>query len=353
MIDFEDPNILVSDSQPIPKSPDFAITAWNNWREVANKEIHCRSSDRYLWCDWADPERQHNDGLEDTKKYVQAFRYLPNLLLRCGKISLKPDPYTRKKVFDLFVSSYRTRSLWLDYYLLHDLTALAELKFKPPRKREHTPGKVSAKRLELVKDVWVAAEVYKNPVCQWILSYDSPAQVWFGLSALWLEKQWKEKVTPGATPTKGNWYEKRHDVVDLMSSSYRGIEVDFKGISNKEEVFTIRFKDAFAITQVSLIQSGYCSEGHSSYLEAHKTEINHVRKGGTADGGGVQQFGVDKDGVLAIGKYELESYSESTDTGTLVPKRQKKGWADCNEILRKNGKFVPFVNLQKGLLAWI
>ena len=328
--DFEDPNILIGDNQqivkPEQKCPDFAITAWTNWNDVASKEIHCRSSDKNLWCDWAAPERQHNDGLEDTKKYVQAFRYLPNLLLRCGKISLKPDPYTRKKVFDLFVSSYRTRSLWLDYYLLHDLTALAELKIKPPRKREHAPGKVTAKRLELVKDVWVAAAVYNNPVCQWILNYDSPAQIWFGLSALWLEKQWNEKITPGATPTKNDWYEKRHDVIESMSSSYKDVEIDFKGISTNEEIFTIPFKDAFATTQVLLIQSGYCSEGYFSYLEAHKAEINHVRKGGTKDGGGVQQFGVDKDNVLTVGKYELESYTESTDTGTLVPKKHRKGF---------------------------
>lgn len=328
--DFEDPNILIGDGELIvksdPKCPDSAIAACNDWCEMADKEIHYRSSDRHFPCDWAFPKRQYNDGPEDTKKYVKAFRYLPHLLLRCGRISLKADPYNRKKLFDLFVSSYRTQSLWLDYYILHDRTALAELKFKTPRNREYTPGRVTAKRFALIEDVWAAAEVDTNPVCQWILNYDSPAQVWFGLSASWLEKQWHEKTTPGATPTKRDWYKKRHGVLGSMSSSYKGIEIDFQGVPNKKETFTLNLKEAFAITQVLLFKEGHHSEAFYEYLDAGKTEINHIRKGGTKDGAGVQQYGIDKDGVLTVGKYELQTYDESTDTGTLIPKKQRKGF---------------------------
>ena len=305
--------------------PDSAIKAWDAWSKVADQPIYYRRSDGYIRCDWTTPDRQHNDGLEDAKKYVKAFRYLPNLLLRSSKISLKPNPDTCRSAldvrnaFDMLQTGRRKKALWLEYYVLHDLTALTELGFKFPRKRQYVPGKVTAALFDFVKEVWVAAKVDNNPICQWLLSYDSPAQVWFGLSASWLEKEWNRIITPGATQRKSEWYEEKLLVLKALDNC-RGIKINF---SNKE---ILSFHEAFAITQIMLRQSGFISPGYYRYLDAHRGEINYVRKGGTKDGGGVQRYGLDADTALTIGTYEIETYLEATRTATLAPKKRKNGF---------------------------
>jgi hypothetical protein len=318
MFDFGDPNILIGDNQLIRKPdrrticPEHSIKAWNAWALVADKTINFYRRDEEFWCDWGSCDRTHSNGLKEKEKYVKAYKYLPNLLMRFGRISVQPEEFA---AFDLLASNYQERALWLDYYLLEDLSALTELGFKPPKKRQYKPGKVAATNYTFIKDVWTVAKLDRNPVCQWVLGYDSPAQIWFGLCANHLERWWK--VGRFKDGGKEDRYKEEKRYIDALEHPRR---IDIKVVDSTNPL-PLPFFDAFCLSKVLLIKSYEFCKSHSENLEAQRSQMNYIRKNQD-----VHRLGATADGHPTLGKYEVEGYFQDRNTEILTLKSKKKGF---------------------------
>jgi len=280
-IQFDDKGITINIYKDCD-CPTYAVDAWESMIEMISKPIRYRQDgdSDYLWCDEGDVEREHHDGLEDTKKYVAAAKYLPKLLLNSRNISL--ETLEHKEIFNLFEKSYREQILLIEYYLLHNLQALTELKFKVPRKRQYKPGKISAKRFEFVQDLWMEAlEELKassrhSPLCLWLLIYDSPAQIWFAQEAMLIKEIWQEKIFPERTKSKRKFYESEKAFL-LRMEDFKGVTITLANESGEANQNILSFYQAFELVTIQMIQERFCSSGYTAYLAARHEQATNLR----------------------------------------------------------------------------
>ncbi len=251
--------------------PEEARKAFASINQVMQQPIHYKKVngvDR-LWCKGGNSNRNRKDSKE-VEKYITAANYLPDLLRESGSILVKPDQQER---FAQFKKKYRIQALWIEYYLLENLDVLTELGLKPPTERQYKPGKISAKLHGLIHDVWSEAKNNKNPLCQWILAFDCPSQVWLALEAILVLQQWNKQ------PPKNGFqlYRAEQPILNRLRE-YEGIKTTLL-YSDKEDENFLFLDEAFSFTLIRLLESKVELAQYKAYLQARTGQANLVRKG--------------------------------------------------------------------------
>ena len=212
--------------------PQDVLSTWNEWEKVKNNTFSLYPTEdgfEAIYFDDSDPIQENNfvNNLSDTshchwdtelKRYLKAYRFILNLLLRSGEIEIFNKPSKVEIAFDILNASIGQTSIWLEYYLLDNEEQLEKLNLTPPKKREYKPGKVAAKQYEYIKELSEKPTekpiksqkelLEKRYLCNWLLTYSSPAQIWFGLQVHHIKEAWVKKTTPGAIKDKDTSYEK-------------------------------------------------------------------------------------------------------------------------------------------------
>lgn len=309
-LDFTDPNLLIDDfafpesstkhrtrlkSLKIPESLQKALLLQN--AEIVNASVQLEENSittevekifntanqartrliryqkvngsDYLYCDGGNPHRPHSNGIKERQKYIKAAKHLLDLLKEKGVISISPN---QQKRFTKFRENYRTQCLWIEFYMLENLEVLTELGFKRPTNRQYRPGKISAKFYELVLDMWAEAKTNGNHLCEWILNFDSPAQIWFALEATLITDQWDN-------PQKNGYqiYQSEKLILERLNH-YQGKTVDLI-YSKQEEENVLTLTQAFEFTLLKLLESGIEPDNYQAYLKARTAQANRLRKG--------------------------------------------------------------------------
>ena len=233
------------------------------------ERVRANSNVDHLWCEGENSNRNRKDSKE-VEKYITAAKYLPDLLRESGSILVKPDQQER---FAQFKKKYRIQALWIEYYLLDNEDVLTELGLKPPTERQYKPGKISAKLYELIQDMWAEAKNNKNPLCQWILTYDCPSQVWLALEAILVLQQWNKQ------PPKNGFqlYRAEQPILNRLRE-YEGIKTTLLYSDKKDENFLF-LDEAFSFTLIRLLESKVELAQYKAYLQARTGQANLVRKG--------------------------------------------------------------------------
>jgi hypothetical protein len=219
----------------------------------------------YLWCDLVFPSRIHSDEKIERQIYLSSAKYLPSLLQEYGKIVVKSE-----KRFANFKKNYRIQNLWIEYYLLGETEALVELGFQRPKQNQYRPGKMAAKLHNLIQDIWSEAKVYKNRVCEWILSYGSPDIVWFILELFAICKQWN------SIPKNGyQLYKTEKPIINrLKHHEGKGVSLIY---SEEAENF-MALDQALSFTIFRLLEIGKEPSHYQEYLQARIGQANDALK---------------------------------------------------------------------------
>lgn len=253
-----------------PKEVKEAFAAINQvmWRPIRYKKDNGAD---YLWCNEGNSHGNCPDSQEATK-YITAAKYLPDLLRKKGQLLVESAQQER---FTQFKKKYTTQALWIEYYLLGSADILTELGLKPPTQRQYKPGKISAELHGLIHDVWSEAKNKKNRLCQWILAFDCPSQVWLALEAILVLKQWNKQ------PPKNGFqlYQAQQPILNRLRE-YKGIKATLLYSDNEHE--NVLFLDeAFSFTLIRLLEEEVELPQYQDYLDARTGQANLVRKGRT------------------------------------------------------------------------
>lgn len=254
-----------------PKEAREAFAAINQVRQRLICYENVNGLERLRW-DKGNPHRKPVDNL-NSDQYIKAARYLPDLLVENGEILVKPEQQHR---FAEFKRKYKIQTQWIEYYLLGNSDILTELGFKHPTERQYKPGKISARLHGLIQDMWVVAKNKKNPLCQWILSFDCPSQVWLALETLLVLRQWNRDEFP---KNKYQLYQSEQLILKQLRE-YKGIKASLLYSANKDENL-LCLDQAFSFTLIRLLQSGVELTHYKLYLNARTGQANHLRKGET------------------------------------------------------------------------
>ncbi len=259
---------LVCEHFSCPMETREAFAAINQVRQRLIGYENVNGFDR-LWCDKENPHRKRLDN-QQQDKYIRAARYLPDLLRKNGEILVNFEQLER---FAQFKKKYRIQALWIEYYLLGSSDVLTELGFKPPTERQYKPGKISARLHGLIQDMWSEAENNKNPLCQWILAFDCPSQVWLALEAILVLKKWNKQP-----PKNGFQLYQLEQLILNPLREYKGIKANLLYSHNKDENL-LSLDQAFSFTLIRLLESGIELAQYYDYLNARTGQANLVRKG--------------------------------------------------------------------------
>ncbi len=227
-----------------PKEVREAFAQVNQVMQQCVRYKKIAGGDRLWWKEEISNHNHHRH--EEVGKYITAAKYLPDLLRENGDILVKPEQHKR---FAEFKRQYKTQALWIEYYLLENSLVLTELGVKPPTKRQYKPGKISAMLHELIQEVWALAK-NKNSLCQWILSFDCPSQVWLVLEAIFIIRQWNR-----GKPLKNGFqlYKSEQLILNRLREP-KGIKATLLYSDNENENF-LSLDEAFSFTLIQLLKS--------------------------------------------------------------------------------------------------
>lgn len=251
------------------RSPRQAREAFHFANKIKHHHIRYKKDGEndYLWCEWASPNRSHPDGKIERQKYLSFAKYLPSFLQKSGEIVVNS---CNEKKFANFKKNYRIQNLWIEYYLLGETEALAELGFNHPKQNQYRPGKMAAKLHNLIQDIWLEAKAKRNPLCEWILSYDSPDLVWFISETLAICKKWNSISKNGY-----QFYETEKPIIERLKH-YKG-----KGVSliySEEAENFLALDQALDFTILRLLEMGKEPSHYQEYLQARIGQANNARK---------------------------------------------------------------------------
>ncbi len=284
--------------------PSEVFKTWNDLLKVTNKKIvYYEKNNQYsLWCESDKKAVANKEVSDDLSRYILAHQYILALLLIDEEISI--DSPEEKKAFNIINNSIFIRNIWLRYYLLQDSAILDKFGLKPPKARQYQPGKVEFKHYEYIKELWLYARNNPNSLCQWMLAFESPAQIWLGLEVFNYYTEWERTLTPKAIKGKEKAYKEEKEVLDIMSNSYDNNEIkssldpsDNLADSPGEKKYYINFQEALFVT-FSLFEKIYGSEGHLEIVKARQQANNYRRKGGEK----IQLLRTNSKGNLLLGK---------------------------------------------------
>lgn len=171
---FEDPSYIlgsVGNTSLVPQQYCFSELVKEAWEKTADKCLSYRRSDGKIWADFTDSQIIAETGFEarfrEITGYVKAFAELPFLVLQdCGIACTEAVAKTLKR-------SYLGSSKWLEFYLLHNVDVLLEIR--------HERYEKYARIAEYFRELYgLIQEIYadKNEQCQWAKAF-SPAQLLF------------------------------------------------------------------------------------------------------------------------------------------------------------------------------
>jgi hypothetical protein len=121
--------------------------------------------------------------------------------------------------------------------------------------------------------MWSEAENNKNPLCQWILAFDCPSQVWLALEAILVLKKWNKQP-----PKNGFQLYQLEQLILNPLREYKGIKANLLYSHNKDENL-LSLDQAFSFTLIRLLESGIELAQYYDYLNARTGQANLVRKG--------------------------------------------------------------------------
>lgn len=332
---FSDNKITIKNIDPEYFVPEDVLFTWDSWQKVKNNTFSPHPTEdgkEALYFDDSDPIQESNfvNNLDNTshwdgelKQYVKAYRFILNLLLRSGEIEFFDKLSSKRIAFDILKKSINNDSIWLEYYLLNNEKQIKKLNLIVPRKREYRPGKVAAKQYEYIKELSERAikseksHTEERYLCNWLLTYSSPAQIWFGLQVNRIKEQWLEQTIPRIRKTKETIFKEQKALLDKMKEDYEKVQLELIEDENAEDLF---FDRAFLLTQIRFEQL-HGSNKHIEFVKAHQAKNNYIRKRGKSDGKGVQVLRTDEKGNLLMGNREIQFYDKAT--GEITYKKSK------------------------------
>jgi hypothetical protein len=268
-IQLEENSIISIKAFVLERCPKQAREAFLKANEMKSRSIRYKKNGEndYLYCDWASPNRNHPKGTIERQKYLNSAKYLPALLREYGELVVE---FRKEKRFANFKKNYRIQNLWIEYYLLGATEVLTELGFKRPRQNQYKPGKMAAKLHNLIQDIWFEAKVNRNPLCKWILNYDSPDLVWFILEIFAICKQWN------SIPKNGHQLYKTEESTINRLKYYEGKSVSL--IYSEENENFMNLDQAVDFTVLRLLEMGKELSHHKEYLQARTGQSNDALK---------------------------------------------------------------------------
>ncbi len=260
----------VRENLSYPKEAREAFAQVNQFLQPLVRYKKVNRNDYLQWEGKISNRNHHHD--KELKKYITAAKYLPDLLQENDNILVEAEQRHR---FAEFRRLYKSQVLWIEYYLLENSLVLAELGVKPPTKRQYKPGKISAMLHGLIQEVWALAK-NKNPLCQWILNFECPSQVWLVLEAIFIIRQWNQEK-----PLKNGLqlYNSKQLILKLLRE-LKKIKVNFCYSDNENENF-LSLDEAFSFTVIKLLKSDIVLDQLEDYDQAIRGESNWARKGET------------------------------------------------------------------------
>jgi hypothetical protein len=306
---FDNPSLLLGDLEVFSLEMDRPLCstlASKALQSIEKKDLRYPSSDGKIWAEWGSPKDKHLiDGLEQVQTYVKALAELPNLVLRYFRrtgINIKIGDIGKVKeeiICQRFLGDYVVKSQWLEYLLLHNQSRIKELK-STNKKHLKQNCILSQLNYSLIQKMWAKADPDENNHFQWLLHFDSPAQIWFRVEADNCQAHMTRGMTPGdqdAAKSKEAYY---YDVVKHCEKRLQllGRDIDFD-FSTDEEGRFISLTDALEITalRMSTSKDFSISDAYESYLKAWRSEARHQR--GCK---GLQRSHIDSNGRLKTGR---------------------------------------------------
>ncbi len=252
-----------------PKKAREAFAAINQVMQWSIRYENIDGVER-LRCDQGNSHPKRLDSREPNK-YITAARYLPDLLLDNGSILVKPEQQER---FGEFKRKYKIQTQWIEYYLLENSSILTELGFKCPTESQYKPGKISARLHELIHGIWFEAKNHKNPLCQWILSFDCPSQIWLAVETILVLRQWNKDKFP---KNRHQLYQSEQPILKRLRE-HKGIKATLLYSDNEEENI-LSLDEAISFTLIRLLESGVELAQYKGYLKARTGQASHLRRG--------------------------------------------------------------------------
>ena len=323
-------------------APPDVLSTWNDWQKVQNNTFLLHPTEdglEAIYFNDRDPLQESNfvNNLSNTshwnaelKRCIKAYRFILNLLLCSGEIEIFDKPSEVEIAFDILNASIRQSSIWLKYYLLNDTTLLEKLNIDPPGDTQYKPGKVEAKQYMYICELFREAQnsekmpSKKRYLCNWLLTYSSPAQIWFGLQVHHMKGEWIKKNTPGAVESKDTAFKNEKKTLEtieekLLSSEEKKLEQTCLELIKDENAEDLTLDRAFEFTTIKF-QELYESDSYPEFIEARRAKNNYTRKGGKPGGTGIQVLKTDKKGNLSMGNHKIESYNSKTNETTYLNK---------------------------------
>lgn len=312
--------------------PEDVLILWNDWQDIREDTIGLYKTnydEEVLECNLNDIKRNNlnknvnsnSHFAKEIENHVNAYNFILNLLLFSKEISINSSK--EKLAIDILKNALFRRSIWLRYYLLGDQDILHNFGFKIPQNREYKPGKVEAKQYDYIEELFEHARdsqqdsnlSHKGFLCNWLLTYSSPAQIWFGLQVNHWKKEWRKKTISEAIKSKDRIFQEEKEVLDKLKILP---EEDEKLLYLYESNEDLSFEEAFIFTQVRFEQQYGPSTSYFDFIKARQEKNYYIRKGGSD----VQILKTNKCGNLSFGKLVVDSYCSKT--GILILRSNKK-----------------------------
>lgn len=282
----DNPDFLIGDGRVInveANSPYCSALALEAWGRVEDKFLCYRRTDGKIWADWEKPKDKHLiDGLEEVKTYVKALAELPSLVLRYLRekgIKIKLSTFKQRRVCKKLQPTYKIKSQWLEFLLLHNQDLLLELTFTSKKHLERI-GKHSASLYHLIQAIWARAVVDRDELCQWVLHYDSPAQILFDVEASWCVEDMLCTMKSGNENTASSKEKYYADVRAIKDELLKNPHSFMLQVVGQKEIETISPDSAIHLTAVEVSRKGSSTlpEKHQRYLRAWNSEASYRQR---------------------------------------------------------------------------
>lgn len=285
---FDDPSLLLGDAGVVSLEIDRPICstlASNALQSIQGKDLRYQPSDGKIWAEWGSPKDKHLiNGLEQVETYVKALAELPNLVLRYFRrtgINIKIGNIGKVKeelICQSYLLNYKIMSQWLEYFLLHNQATLKELR-STNKKHLERYCILSKSNYELIQKAWAKAEISQNEQFQWLLHFDSPAQIWFAIEAYFCLVHMTRAMTPGNKEAAISKEAYSNGVAKLTKDRQKlvGRDIEIK-IPTEQEIIFMSLTDALEITVLRMSKDFAMSGAYHHYLKAWRSEARHQRE---------------------------------------------------------------------------
>lgn len=283
----ESPNFLLGDAGVVSVEIDRPVCsplASKALHSIQGKDLLYRPSDGKIWAEWGSPkDKQSIDGPKQVKTYVEALAELPNLVLRYFRrtqINIKIGNIGKVKeelICRDYLTNYKIMSQWFEYLLLHNQAVLEELRSTNKKHLEHYCN-LSDSNYKLIQKLWAKAELSQDEQLQWVLHFDSPAQIWFAIEAYFCLVRMTRAMTPGnrdAAMSKEAYYKGVARLTEERSKML-GREIEIK-VAMEQEVIFMPLTEALEITVLRMSKDFAIRGAYNKFLKAWKREARHQR----------------------------------------------------------------------------